>query len=106
MLFVSLIIPVALMHITAWLLVILCEIGWIIIGYVSGRTEHEWLQWTERLLDWMQELGDRVKALNSPPNVSPATGHQVEARISGTARRGPLRAATGSLPKPEKHEHR
>jgi len=68
MLFVTLIIPVALLHITAWLLVIMCEIGWVILGYVSGRTEHEWLEWTERLLDWMQELGDRVTALNSPPN--------------------------------------
>ena len=68
MLFLSLIIPVALLHIAAWLLVILCEIGWVILGYVSGRTEHEWLEWTDRLLDWMQELGDRVTSLNSPPN--------------------------------------
>jgi hypothetical protein len=49
----------------------------VILGYVSGRTEHEWLEWTERLLDWMQELGDRVTALNSPPNAKcAATGSQ------------------------------
>jgi len=68
MMFVTLIIPVALLHISVWLLVIVCDIGWVILGYVSGRTEHEWLDWTERLLDWMQELGDRVTALNSLPN--------------------------------------
>jgi len=70
MLFVVLIIPVGLLHIGAWLMVIMCELGWVILGYVSCRTEHEWLQWTERLLDWMQELGDRMTALNSPPNVT------------------------------------
>ena len=70
MLFLSLILPVILLHLCSWLLVILCEIGWVILGYVSGRTEHGWLQWTERLLDWMQDLGDRVTSLNSPPNVS------------------------------------
>jgi hypothetical protein len=90
MLFLALILPVVLMHLCSWLLVILCEIGWVIMGYVSGRTEHKWLEWTERLLDWMQELGDRVTALNSAAHGGcPAT--------PCSAFRGPMERHRGTI---------
>jgi len=68
MLFVALIIPVIILNLCAWLLVIVCEVAWMAIGFISGRQEYEWLQWTDLIIDWMQEIIDRVTALNSMPN--------------------------------------
>ena len=68
MLFVVLILPIYVLTIFAWILILACEILWIVIGYISGRTEHEWLEWTETLQERMQKIWDSMIALNSPPN--------------------------------------
>lgn len=64
LLFLLLVIPTLALWILTFTLITFCELMWVAVGFLTLKTEYEWLQWTDRLVDWVSGILDRVIDIN------------------------------------------